>query len=552
MTPRTKHQQRAGYTLVELVVAIVASSMLIVGLASSIFIATQIVDPGKRTQQILDASETIRIIDDELRYANDIVDRSSTAIEFIVHDRTGDGQMDRIRYEWSGSSGDPLTKTMNGSTQAIIVPSVEFLNFNYTLETSTEQFTSPPTESAELILTEYVGSGLLSSYRVTGSNWIGQYTNPALFTNNSLPADTISWTVTKAEVEAKYTKAGDKAQSWVRLRRATGDNKPSTSVIDEAVLSASSSSGTFAWKTLTFAEQVSLDPNDGICLTVEHKTKGNAVDIQYDEHGDNWRVATNNAGATWHHPPPGDSLRHRIYGKYTQPATTVETVNRKYLKAISTTLQIGDANTRIVAEANLLNRPELCSAVWETRFDVDPTTEDRRVDGTGDWRTRDASDFDVTSLVNGVFVAYGEELDTAPNHNFDKTTTVNVRLRNTSMGGQGALFGINADWSGSTAVPIFAALQLQSDATQTLKVFWNKSNSISQEVAVVPGLSADFVEIRIVIEPTSDLFAVWANDQFVGSFDYTPFDTDDDHRWATLTESGSDAEFDFVRIKVAE
>lgn len=550
-----RHPQRltrGGYTLIELIVAVVASSFLIMGLGSSIFIATKIVDPGRRTQQILDGSDAVRQINDELRYANYIIDRSETAIEFVIHDRTGDGQADRIRYEWTGTAGAPLTKTINDSDSATIVASVEYLNFDYIVDSTTEQFETPPIESAEMVLTEYLGATFLSTFRITENNWIGQYTEPALFNVNSLPSDTISWTVTKAEVRARYTDSGGNGEAWVRIRPATGDNKPATTVVDEAVLSESSLSGSYANHTLTFSNQVALAPTDSICLTVEHKANGDAADIEYDEINDNWRVVTTTGGATWYHPPYQDSLRHRIYGKYIQPSNTVETVTRQYLKAVAITLQVGEPDTTVVTEGNVLNQPELCSTFWETGFDTDPTVEDYDVNGTGDWRMRDGSGFVTASLANGIFDAYGVELDTASDRNFDKTTTMNVRMRNITVGGEGAMFGVNADWSGSTAAPIYAALQLQTDDTQTLRVFRKDSAAVTTEVATVEGLSTDFVDIRLVIEPASDVFAVWVKDQFVGSFRYTPFNTGNDHRWATIHESGSEAQFDYVSIKVAE
>jgi len=547
-----QHSNRSGYTLIELMIAIVASSFLIVGLSSSIFIATQIVNPTQRTQQILDASEAVRQITDELRYAVYVLDRSSTSVDFVVHDRTGDGQADRIRYEWSGTVGDPLTKILNDSDPQVVIPSVVNFDLTFLINGRNEYFDSPPVESSEQLLTQHVGGGSWSDFRITTSDWVGQYIAPENFNVQILPPDTIRWTVTKAEIGAKYTDPGDNGEAWVRIRPATGDNTPASVILDEAGLKESSLSSGYTTQTLLFSNEVPLAPTDSICLTVEHRANADAADIQYDDDFTNHRVVTDDAGATWNHPPTPDAMRHRLFGKYTQPSNTQESVTRQFLQAATVTLQVGDLDTSVTTEAGFLNRPEVCSAFWEATFDTDPTATDLDFNGTHDWKTRDDSSFVTGSLVNGVFHAYGTELDTAPLHDFDKTTTVNVRMKNTSIGGNGAVFWINADRDGSTAVPIYVSLKLQPDSTQTLCVFWKESNTVSKEVATVEGLTTDFVDVRIVVRPNDDLFAVWVNRQFVGSFDYTPFAIGNDDRWASVFEWGSDAEFEHVRIKVAE
>lgn len=543
---------RSAYTLIELTVAIFASSFLLAGLGSSIYIATQIVNPSTRTQHILDGTQTVQQIADEIRFANYIIDRSPTMIEFVTNDRTGDDQPDRIRYEWSGTAGDPLTKVLNDSAPQDVIPEIDHFDLSFNIETTDEEFESPAVQSSEQLLDKYTGTTLVSSYKVTTQDWIGQYIPLAEFSDQPLPGDTLHWSVTKIRVRARYTNSGGDGVGSVKLTTATGDNKPSSTVLDETEFLESSLSASFTIEEMVFDGDVEIGPNQDVCITIEHKANSSPAHIQYDEHDDNWRLATNDAGATWTHPPYQDALRYELYGTYTQPSYTTETISHQRMDSVSIELQIGDNKTLISTETNLYNRPELTSAHWSAGFNNDPTAIDWNFDGSGDWKMRDNSAFDVTTLVGGVWQAYSGELDTTPANDFSKPTLINVRMRNTSVGGKGAVCWINADWNGSEAAPIYAALKLQSDGTQTLSVFSKEDNSTANEVATVTGLTDGFIDVRIAVLPNEDIFAVWHDDQFIGSFNYVPFVTGNSDRFVSLLEDGSEAEFAGVRVKVLE
>ena len=108
----------------ELVVAMVASTFLLAGLGSVMFIARQMAytppDATRRSQ----AADVVNQICDELRYATLVIQQTSQILEFVVADRNADGTAEKIRYEWSGVAGDPLRKTINGGTAVDVLDSV--------------------------------------------------------------------------------------------------------------------------------------------------------------------------------------------------------------------------------------------------------------------------------------------------------------------------------------------------------------------------------------------------------------------------------------------
>src|SRR5437867_3033614 len=106
----------SGFTIVELMVAMVASAFLLAGLGSIMFIARQVAYSPTAAARRAKASDIMGQISDELRYATIITQQTPQILEFVVADRNNDGTAEKIRYEWSGIAGDPLRKTVNGGT----------------------------------------------------------------------------------------------------------------------------------------------------------------------------------------------------------------------------------------------------------------------------------------------------------------------------------------------------------------------------------------------------------------------------------------------------
>ncbi len=115
----------------------------------------------------------------------------------------------------------------------------------------------------------------------------------------------------------------------------------------------------------------------------------------------------------------------------------------------------------------LRNTPELLSAYWRTDFDRDPTATNGNGDTVADWALTGGGTFDSTKLSNGIWTATGA-IESRPLADFTTTTSVEVRCRNTSTGGNGAVMCINADRQGGQYAPLLVYVQLQSDGTQTL------------------------------------------------------------------------------------
>jgi len=129
-----------GFTLAELVVSMVVMSILMVGLGSAILIASHALPDGERpaTRIVQSASVAGQIVE-ELRSAIWIREHTATSVEFAVPDRDGDGNAERIRYAWSGTSGDPLTRQYNGGKVVDVLDDVNVFDLGYDLKAVTEE-----------------------------------------------------------------------------------------------------------------------------------------------------------------------------------------------------------------------------------------------------------------------------------------------------------------------------------------------------------------------------------------------------------------------------
>ena len=120
----------------ELLMASAASSVLLAGMASSIYIASQALNIDEGVSVV--RSRNLQAMDQVLRdvcHAITFTERTATAITFTVPDRDGDGTVETLRYSWSGTTGDPLNYEYNGASGGAVIDDVRSLNFTYLTRT---------------------------------------------------------------------------------------------------------------------------------------------------------------------------------------------------------------------------------------------------------------------------------------------------------------------------------------------------------------------------------------------------------------------------------
>jgi hypothetical protein len=205
------------------------------------------------------------------------------------------------------------------------------------------------------------------------------------------------------------------------------------------------------------------------------------------------------------------------------------------------------------ATAPLYNHPEMLTGKWELDFTKNPTTVDINGDGASDFVVHGGGSFDTSKLVGGVWKSTGaQQLDTNPGNDFSKPTVIDLKMRNASVGGNGAVFSLNALRSGSNCVPVSASLALQSDGTQKLTISKKTNDSTTVPLIMLTGLPAQAVSLHLIIDPAIAGISITVNDVQRGTFPLSTYASSDASRYASLTGNGSTAEFSYLRIRVLE
>ena len=537
-----------AFTLAELLVSLAVMGVLMTGLASALLIVSKSApDPDSPLTALADGAILVDQIAEELGGATWLLERTATAVTFTVADRDTDGVPERIRYAWSGKPGDALTRKYNDRTAVDVVTDVHSFDLQYDLEAAAEEFPGPPTEGVEEVLSSHdpakdLDDALLESSRPM----IGQYFVP------SLPAEAFGWRLSKVRFIAAASVASDSTPELTRvqIRPPQPSGLPQSKVLNQKILNEAVLPVSYVWKEFTFFGMQPVLPGEGLCLVLSHVSGGPSMWYEYDRNDGSGYFWEDSGGVQ--HFEDKRSLRYYIHGHVILPGPT-QTATRQYVTGARITLQAtDDPDARAVTATRLLNTPEALSAIWEVDFNADPTI-DRNGDSYGDWTHRDANTFKPAQLNAGVWeMPKGESpLDTQPDTDFTKLTTVQVRFRAASDGGNGVAFWINADWSGGLFAPLVAHLK-HSSGVQTLTVYTKKDNASRTALVTLPDLPEDFITVRLLIDPDQNIVNVKVDGVEHGTHRYAPFAPPGEDRFASLTTDEADAEIDYVSIRVSE
>lgn len=534
---------RRGFTLVEVVLSLAIMSILMTGLASAILIASHALpDDDSPTRAVVTSAEFVNLIAEELQSALWIRERTATSVEFAVPDRDGDGTAERIRYAWSGTVGDALTRQYNGGTVVDVIESVQGFDLGYELETVTEEYPGAPVEGAERELCSYDAWFDPKENTIDDDKWRAQY-----FTPSSLAADVVSWRVTRVLFVAKRENSNNEL-TYVQLRPAMETSAPASGILAQVEMYENSLPLDWQWKEIAFSDAPDIAPGEGLCFVFAHSGVGGpSGKILYEDDFASDYFKSADEGASWE-PRAPEGLYYYVYGAVSTPGPP-QTATRQYVTRVRIALRAGDElSARAVTTVQTLNSPELLSAMWETDFDGDPTL-DHNGDGEPDWEDRIGT-FRPASLAGGVWVD-DSELVTLPDHDFATLTTVRVRFRSTQVGGSG-VFRIHADQSGGTKVILAAHVELMADGTQKLTLLRNIDPATRIVTMRVTGLSSDFVELRLVIDPDLNTVSATVDGEHQGTYRYSTFVPAVSRHYASILGDGGTAEFDHVSVRVAE
>ncbi|MEW6253359.1 MAG: prepilin-type N-terminal cleavage/methylation domain-containing protein, partial [Planctomycetota bacterium] len=340
MGPSANH--RRGFTLVEAVTSMVIAVVLLGGLGSAVLLATRALPRSDRPAdaQLQEGPVLNRMIT-ELQTACVISERTSRAIAFTVPDRDGDGRPERIRYAWSGTAGEPLTRTYNGGATTSLVADVRAFTLSYDVGSASEQYAGLPVQSGETLLRSYDSLLGLSEAHVHNDQWWAQYFKP------SLPADALRWRVTRVRFVAKRDSGRDSTTAIQLLAPDDDTGLPSTTAVDSTTMAQLALPDAFTWIEKAFTKADNLAAGSGLYLAFT-TTDSDSCRLRYRGSG----VVLADAGLiegdpAWKTLMSDKALLFYIYGTYFTPGPAV-TLTRQYVEGVRIELRAGsDASAQL-------------------------------------------------------------------------------------------------------------------------------------------------------------------------------------------------------------
>lgn len=135
---RAHRPGREGHTLIEVVVSVIATSILVAGMGSVVMVAARSTSEETLPIHQIQAAAAVHEILSDLQFALSLSERSATAVEFTVPDRDSDGTSETIRYAWSATEGDPLTRQYNGGDEVDFLANVHAFEYADLVKTVTD------------------------------------------------------------------------------------------------------------------------------------------------------------------------------------------------------------------------------------------------------------------------------------------------------------------------------------------------------------------------------------------------------------------------------
>jgi hypothetical protein len=358
-------KNRSAFTLVELVLAMAGTSLLLLGVTSAIVVASRSAYDPEQPHAALARSRSIaRLIADDLAQATSIIEGGATAVEFTVADRDEDGLEETLRYEWSGTVGDAIYRSVNGDS-ALLASDIASLAFTYTTALEEATILGAPVEGAEQLLYAYEDANL-SNVPISTTSWLAMTMIP------TLPSDATAWSVTRISFESKQ----DGAATGTLLIKLRSSLSVLTSLLGSTItINESDLPAAYGWTTVPVSGVTGISPSSSVSISFETVSLlANSARMKYcdacEAHPVAYRSASSTAGTTWTTYVDG-ALNLKVYGKVTRPARSQTTLTRLVSTGVSI-VSYDASRTAGRATASVVARPVVPSGVADIDISVTP------------------------------------------------------------------------------------------------------------------------------------------------------------------------------------
>lgn len=322
MTPRARACQTRGFTLIEVVTATAVMGVLLTSLAAMFSLAMKATprpdqDPAVIASEMQVASTWIS---DDLAAATSITSINASDMTFIVPDRDSDGATEKIIYRWSGTAGDRLRRSVNGTEMAIGPALAGFALSPIWRKVSTSPVSGTALSSDEIVYCYLGVAG--TSQQVTSTSMLGLTFTPAV------ASDATQVKISSIELTASgqlLTVGTLRARLYLGAVTNTGTQTPlasspsvSLSVLGAAVI-----------VPFIFADAPEVPAGSMLTVVIDAAITVGRVNVSYSAAGvpSSSMSAQIGGAATWTSYPEGGAPI-RIRAKVRRPSRTATEVSR--------------------------------------------------------------------------------------------------------------------------------------------------------------------------------------------------------------------------------
>ena len=502
-----------GFTLLEAVIAIGSSALLLVGLSSTLLIASRTASSPQIPRSYIESSSIASRVLNDLREAIQIHGHDKDFVEFLRSDCDGDGVPDVCRYEYFPDV-NRLTRSINGETPETISDDVYAWSLDFQLVEESEtvpitqikksgvlfhNFEDPPNPQAKPDSSVVTPSGNLISQTFAATDF-------------STAINSADWyRITKVHA---FAELADLKPAWMQLRYAGGDLRPTGENLTEAFSAEATGVGK-AGKvcyTATLAEPLCHIGSRTRLALVMPLVADDAYTTVSSSGLD--LAVSHSGGATWEQD--NKMVAFAVEGELRTTNTDLTVTRSRYTFA-NLTVQVSDRReAQLTTATSITNRPLKIENQWEAKFDREPATIDLDGDGEADWVT---TGFNPAQLSGGVWNAPKGSpiLQTAGTHQF--SGEVEVQLAYHVVGPEtdnGLTFGIPWKRDGGKSFGVLLQAGRTASGDQTLRLF-NGSSANDGILTVIRDLPDRMIRIRLLFVASSQV-VLWIDGDYFGSY----------------------------------
>jgi len=287
-----------------------------------ILTTNDITSQRSRAERELQLEVALTELRQDIEVALDLRFNGSDTITLSVPNRGvhTDDAPEEIVYSIVGANPSALTRSINGATPETIATGVQ----DFGLTAAVSSFTGSggaevpdPVTSPEMLLVSNDDESGNSGTPVDSKIWTAQTFEP------TLPANTLSWTITRVECRMNIARSRSEYYS-LELRYTNPSGEPSESSLGWVWLNTSSATTGWAWREFAFSGLPDLAKGERLAIVLGTEDKGQAgVKIGMIKDTDSlspgaYQISSNSGKKdTWTGANGSDDAMIRVYGTYT-------------------------------------------------------------------------------------------------------------------------------------------------------------------------------------------------------------------------------------------